>query len=106
VQAVFNLPASGDGLAEVFKAPELESAVSLAPAALSGGTQTQFERACDEAPTRYLTHNRYAAFGPTVVLTYLTKLEWEITALRMILTGKLAGVAQEIIRERLRDGYV
>lgn len=106
VQAVFNLPATGEGLMAVFKAPELEKAVGLAPAALTGGTQTEFERACDEASTRYLTQNRYTAFGPTVVLTYLTKLEWEITALRMILTGKLAGVAPDIIRERLRDCYV
>jgi V/A-type H+-transporting ATPase subunit C len=106
VQAVLSLPPSGEGLSGVFKAPELEKAVALAPSALAGGTQTQFERACDEAPMRYLTQNRYTAFGPTVVLTYLTKLEWEITTLRMILTGKLAGVAPEIIRERLRESYV
>jgi vacuolar-type H+-ATPase subunit C/Vma6 len=39
-------------------------------------------------------------------MSYLAKLEWEITALRMILTGKLTGIASEIIRERLREGYV
>jgi V/A-type H+-transporting ATPase subunit C len=105
LQAVLNLPGSGEGLSDVFKATELERAVSLAPAALTG-SQTQFERACDNAPMLYLTQKRYVAFGPTVVLTYLTRLEWEITTIRMILTGKLAGIAPEIIRERLRDCYV
>lgn len=106
MQAVLNLPASGEGLSDVFKTSELESAVSLVPAALTGGGQTQFERACDNAPMLYLMQKRYVAFGPTVVLTYLTRLEWEITTIRMILTGKLAGIAPEIIRERLRDSYV
>ena len=106
VPAILNLPASGEGLSGVFKAPGLETAVSLAPAALAGGPQTQFERACDGAYVLYLMQKRFVAFGPTVVLTYLAKLEWEITTLRMILTGKLSGIAPEIIRERLRDGYV
>ena len=106
VQAIMSLPASGDGLTDVFRVSELETAVGLAHEALSGGPQTQFERACDDAPMSYLMRKRYTAFGPTVVLTYLTELEWEITALRMILTGKLSGIAPEIIRERLRDGYV
>ena len=106
VPSILALPPSGDGMADVFKSPELEKAVGLAPAALQGGAQTQFERACDDAPMLYLARKRYTAFGPTVVLTYLTELEWEITALRMILTGKLAGIAPELLRERMRDGYV
>ncbi|NMA24782.1 MAG: V-type ATPase subunit [Clostridiales bacterium] len=106
VTEILNTPATGESLFGVFQAPELESAVSLAPAALAGGAQTQFERACDNAPMLYLIRKRYIAFGPIPVLTYLTKLEWEITTLRMILTGKLAGIAPEIIKERLRDGYV
>jgi V/A-type H+-transporting ATPase subunit C len=106
VPSIVSLPSTGDGLTDVFKAPELEKAAGFAPLALQGGAQTQFERACDDAPMHYLAGKRYTAFGPTVVLTYLMELEWEITALRMILSGKLAGIAPEIIRERLRDGYV
>ena len=34
---------------------------------------------------------------------YLALLEGEITAARMILTGRLAGIEPEVIRERLRD---
>ena len=36
---------------------------------------------------------------------YVTTLESEITAVRMILTGRLAGIAPETIQERLRDLY-
>ena len=36
---------------------------------------------------------------------YLAAVENEITAVRMILTGRLAGVKSEAIRERLRDLY-
>ena len=32
-------------------------------------------------------------------------VEGEITAIRMILTGRLAGIAPQVIRERLRDMY-
>lgn len=106
VQALLSLPPSGEGLAGVFKAPELETAVRLAADALQGGSQTPYERACDDAGMLYLGKKRYTAFGPTVVLTYLVELEWEITSLRMILSGKLAGIASDIIRERLREGYV
>ena len=45
---------------------------------------------------------------PTVRLAavaYLAAVEGEITAVRMILTGKLSGIEPETIRERLRDLY-
>jgi V/A-type H+-transporting ATPase subunit C len=106
IQPLQGLPASGEGFAEVFPAPELYTAVLLAPAVMQGGVRILFERACDSAPMRYLSQIKYAAFGPVVVLTYLAALEWEITALRMILTGKLAGIAPNAVRERMRDGYV
>ena len=39
------------------------------------------------------------------VAAYLAAIEGEIQAVRMILTGRLAGVKPEAIRERLRDLY-
>ena len=42
-------------------------------------------------------------FGAEPVAEYLALLEGEITAARMILTGRLAGIDAEVIRERLRD---
>ena len=36
---------------------------------------------------------------------YLAELEGEITTIRMILTGRLAGIEPQVIKERLRDLY-
>jgi V/A-type H+-transporting ATPase subunit C len=43
------------------------------------------------------------SFGQEPVVEYLAMLEAEITAIRMIMTGRLAGIAPDVIRERLRD---
>ena len=39
------------------------------------------------------------------MITYLAELEGEITTIRMILTGRLAGIEPQVIKERLRDLY-
>ena len=39
------------------------------------------------------------------LIAYLAAVEGEVTAVRMILTGRLAGIASDTIRERLRDFY-
>ncbi len=84
---------------------------SLAPlaescaAALSGGTMTAFELACDNLQNAYLQKAKSVAYGEEPVVVYLCSLEKEITAVRMILTGKRAGVSPEVLRERMRDFY-
>jgi V/A-type H+-transporting ATPase subunit C len=97
---------SADELPSVFKGSLLEAAARFARDAAAGGGQTKFELECDNAAMRYFGGERYTAFGPTVVMTYLAELEWEITAARMILTGKLSQMAPEVIRERLRESFV
>ena len=89
-----------------FNDETLENAASLGAEAIAGGAQTLFELACDNAVLRYVTDTAYISFGPAPVIAYLAKLEWEITAVRMILTGKLSGISPEVIRERLRDCHV
>lgn len=96
---------SGEGLAVLFASTILETAASLGAAAASGGTMTKFELECDNAVTAYLTNARLIAFGEEPVIAYLAALEGEITTIRMILTGRLAGIAPDVIRERLRDLY-
>jgi V/A-type H+-transporting ATPase subunit C len=97
---------SSDGLPSVFAGTPLAAAAVSARGAAAGGGQTRFELECDNAAMRYFDGERYAAFGPTVVMTYLAELEWEISAARMILTGKLSGMAPDVIRERLRESFV
>ena len=89
---------SGETLAALFTNTLLAEAVK-------GGRMTDFELACDNAVTAYLTRARLVAFGEAPVIAYLAAVEGEITAVRMILTGFLAGIAPDTIRERLREFY-
>ncbi len=95
----------GEGLAALFAHSPLEQAAARGAEALSGGSLTAFERACDNAVNTYLRSAKLVSYGPEAVAAYLAAVEGEITAVRMILTGKLAGIAPETIRERLRDLY-
>ena len=95
----------GEGLASVFAGTGLAKAAQLGAEAVSGGTLTAFELACDNAVAGYLSDAKLCSFGEECVIAYLAGTENELTAVRMILTGRLAGVPADIIRERLRDLY-
>jgi len=100
--AAFGGAENADELARLFKTPELAAAASLLNDALAGKMTTQFERECDNAPYRLAVNTKYTPFGAEAVLEYLLALDFEITALRMALTGLRAGVAPEVLRERIR----
>ena len=97
--------ADKDGLAGLFAHTPLEKAAALGAEALSGGGMTAFERACDNGVNSYLREAKLVSYGPEAVLAYLAAVEGEIQAVRMILTGRLAGVKPQAIRERLRELY-
>ena len=83
----------------------LEKAVQLGMDALDGGSLTAFELECDNAVNAYLKGAKLVSFGEEPLVAYIAAVENEITAVRMILTGRLAGIAPAVIRERLRDLY-
>lgn len=93
----------GDTLASVFNATPLAHAAERAAEAVKGGALTDFELECDNAASEYLSAAKMKPFGIEAVVEYISLLEAEITAARMILTGRLAGIEPEVIRERLRD---
>ena len=99
--------AAGDreSIAALYAHSELERAAALGAEAAEGGTMTAFELACDNAVNAYLRGAKLVSFGPEPVLAYLAAVEGEITAVRMILTGRLSGIEPQTIRERLRDLY-
>ena len=97
--------ADGDGLAAIFAHTPLEKAAAAGAEAIAGGSRTVFELLCDNAVNDYLRSAKLISYGPEVVAAYIAAVENEITAVRMILTGSLAGVSAETIRERLRDLY-
>lgn len=98
---------SGD-LSAAFRSGPLAEAAALGSAlsAPGSGGLTAFERACDNAVMHYLAQARRVAFGEQAVVGYLYARESEFTAIRTILSGRMAGLDAETIRERLREAYV
>ena len=84
----------------------LQEAASLGDLAAQGGTQTAFEKACDDAVNKFLRRTHMTPFGDSVLISYLAAQENDITAARIILSGRMAGVPTQSIRERLREAYV
>lgn len=96
---------SGETLAALYHMTWLEKAAAAGAAAMSGGALTGFELLCDNALLDYVREAKLCSFGAAHVVAYLAAMENEVTAARMILTGRLSGLAPEVIRERLRETY-
>lgn len=94
---------SGDGLQQVFVATYFEEAAALGYEATKAGSMTKFELALDNAVSNFLGSSKLTPFGAEVVVSHLALVENEITAVRMILSGRLASIDPQVIRERLRD---
>lgn len=95
----------GDQLEAFFEGEVLSKAAALGKEVVAGEKMTGFELAIDNAVNNYLKDTRLITYGPEVVAEYLAAVESESTAVRMILTCKLAGVKADTIKERLRDLY-
>lgn len=100
--------ARGEELAHLFASGPLAGAAELGAAvsAPGSGSLTAFERACDNAVTAYVSAAKRIAFGEQTVVGYLYAREAELTAIRIIMSGRFAGLNGDTIRERLRDSYV
>ncbi len=91
------------GFVPLFDSSEYRAAAELGAEALKGGKLTEFEKECDNVLIRFFAGAGSISFGAPPVIAYIAALENEITAIRMILTGKLTGAEPLLIRERLRD---
>ena len=100
--------AKGAGLIEAYRGTALEGAAELAEKAMGPerGPLTAFEKACDDTLTAYLDGAKSVPFGVEVVVGYLYAKESELTAVRTVLSGRLAGLDGELIRSRLRNTYL
>lgn len=97
---------SQKALDSIFSGSLLEAASKEAEAAINGAKLTAFEKVCDNALIAYLGKAKSISFGEAVLIAYIGAIENECLAARIIMTGKLAGLAPEVIRERLRESYV
>ena len=97
---------AGNGPAALYRATPFRAAAEAGEEAVKGGSLTAFERACDNAVLLAAGKARSIPFGVEVVLGYLAAKEAEWTAVRIIMSGRMAGMTADAIRERLRDQYV
>ena len=84
----------------------LTAAAEAGGKAMEGGSLTRFEKLCDDALTAYLAGAKSVPFGEHPLIGYLYARQAELTAIRIILTGRMAGLDTDTIRERLRESYV
>ncbi len=93
-------------LEDLYRSTGLRQAAELGTAAVNGGSLTPFEKACDDAVTAVAAQAKSVPFGVEAVISYLAAKEIEFTAVRIIMSGRMAGISGDIIRERLREAYV
>jgi len=65
-----------------------------------------YEKLMDNYLINYLKKGLYKPFGVEPVIGYLGAKEHEIKILRLILVGKINGISEDLIGERLRELYV
>lgn len=106
VGRILNTVSSGSSLEELYTVSALRAAAEAGMSAVSGGGLTRFEKLVDDAVNAYVGGAKYVAFGEAPLVGYLAAKETEFTAVRIIMTGRLAGLPADIIRERLREAYV
>lgn len=98
--------ALGGNLEDLYRSTNLRQAAELGTAAANGGSLTAFEKACDDAVTAVAAQAKSVPFGVEAVISYLAAKEIEFTAVRIIMSGRMAGISGDTIRERLREAYV
>lgn len=100
------LAAAGPGeLPGLCSRTPLERAAELGGRAMEGGALTAFEKACDDAVTAVVRQARRVPFGEQPLVGYLYAREAELTSIRILLNGKLAGLDRATLEERLRESY-
>ncbi|MBQ8184818.1 MAG: V-type ATPase subunit [Lachnospiraceae bacterium] len=65
-----------------------------------------FERWCDNRIIEAIRPQKYNSFSVGPIVAYVLARENEIKTVRIILSGKLNGLSDESIRERIREMYV
>ena len=69
-------------------------------------SMSAFEKWCDDRLTEVMQPQKWEPFTIGPVVAYLIARENEIKAVRMILSAKVNGLSDDVIKERLRNMYV
>jgi V/A-type H+-transporting ATPase subunit C len=74
--------------------------------AATGGSYALMEKLCDNLKVRYAKGAQFITAGIEPIAAFYVAKEMELKNLRMVLTGKLVGIPEETLKERLREAYV
>ncbi len=74
--------------------------------AAEGGSFALMEKLCDNLKVRYAKGAQFITAGIEPIAAFYVAKEMELKNLRMVLTGKLVGIPEETLKERLREAYV
>lgn len=77
-----------------------------AAAAAADGSFALMEKLCDNLKIRYVQGAKFVTAGVEPIAAFYVAKEMELKNLRMVLTGKLVGIPEETLKERLREAYV
>ena len=94
---------SSDDFGGIFTATPLTKAAAIAQETLKGAPLAELELACENAEMEYLSTAKLKGFGEMPVVLYIADVLREMTAVRMVLTGLLAGLDKDSIRKKLSD---
>ena len=72
---------------------------------IESGSASLLEKLSDNYIMDLMKGSKLVTFGPEKILSYIYAKETEIKVIRIIMVGKLNNIAEEVIRERLRDIY-
>ena len=93
-------------VAERFEAYEIHEAVKGGLEALEAtGSFTHLEKLCDDTVIRYIREARFKTFGIETLFAFFVSNQMEIKSVRILMTGKLAGMEPALIKERMRATY-
>lgn len=73
---------------------------------IASSSASLLEKLSDNYIMALMKDAKLVTFGPERILAYIYAKETEIKTIRIIMVGKLNNIAEEVIRERLRDSYV
>lgn len=82
-----------------------ENYTSVAETAVTDDSFEAIEKACDACYLDLFAGTRYIAYGPEIPAAYLTKAEYEVKNMRIILAGRSSGADSRLLRSRLREWW-
>ena len=96
-----------DAVKSALEKTPLETVADIAGSVIRGDEMlTSLDIAIDNALMDYIKNAKYIGLGEQPLVAYAAAKEAEITALRIVFSGRLAGLSPGEIKERLRDTYV